>query len=130
MKFQEGHSSQQWPGSRKRISIVGSGGWDLEGVAVLMAGLSVWRFQTSAVYVDQFVGDLVLHGQSGRFSSGLKNGPTETGYHLADTSSTVQNPVLTTLFPPPNHQRLECPYLQELVANTLDTFASRLSRSQ
>ena len=79
MKVQEGHSSQQWSGSRKRISLVGSGGWDLEGVAVLMTGVSIWRFQTSAVYVDQFVGDLVLHGQSSIFSSGLKNGPTETG---------------------------------------------------
>ena len=79
MKVQEGHSCQQWPGSRKRISIVGSGGWDLEGVAVLITGLSIWRFQTSAAYVDQFVGDFVLHGQSSRFSSGLKNGPTETG---------------------------------------------------
>ena len=44
---EEGHSSQQWSGGRRRISCYGSWRWDLESVAVLITGLSIWRFQTS-----------------------------------------------------------------------------------
>ena len=57
--------------------------WKLEfgKCCTAVMGLSVRRFQTSEVNVDQFVGNLVniYDGQSGRFSSGLKTGPSETG---------------------------------------------------
>ena len=46
-RSEEGHSSRQWSGGRRRISCFGSGRWDLESVAVLMRGLSIQRFQTS-----------------------------------------------------------------------------------
>ena len=43
---------------------VSSGDLDLESVVMLMTGLSIWRFPTAVVNVDQFVCDLVHHRQS------------------------------------------------------------------
>ena len=56
-----GHSSQKWSGGTEKgdFPVVGSGGWDLQSVAVLMTDLSIRRFQASVVNVNHFVGDLV-----------------------------------------------------------------------
>ena len=49
----KGHSSLQWSGVEGEFLIVSSGGWDLGRLSV---PLSVWRFQTLVVNVDQFQG--------------------------------------------------------------------------